>query len=52
MASRPVSRTKVNEDGSLDIGGYCSAKPPMRRAFDPTMSPDRMEAIFAHERNG
>ena len=55
MARRPSSKsaaqnTIVKEDGSLDIGGYCSAKPPVRRSLAPDMAPDRMEAIFAHEK--
>lgn len=56
MASGPrprsakKSRFKVKEDGSLDIGGYCSSKPPERRNFGADMAPDRMEAIFAHEK--
>ena len=52
MAKRSSSKSGVslNKDGSLDIGGYCSAKPPQRREFPASMSPDRMEAIFAHEK--
>ena len=56
MATRPRSgksarpRIPVRDDGSLQIGGYCAAKPPERRAFGPDMAPDRMEAIFAHEK--
>jgi len=50
MATRTRSNIKVNDDGSLDIGGYCSAKPPERRDFGPQMPSDRMDAIFAHEK--